>query len=272
MINRIGIFIFSIWLVLASSVDAGTISIPFPGPGRPSCPPGTTTTVFTSSGTFTPGPCFNWNNNFVGVLGAGSSGNNTGTSVNRASGAGGSWCHSSNIHPPIGVPVTVTVGAGGAGVPTTNNTSNPGEDSSFGSYVIAKGASAVVTAGVGAVGGLASGGTGQLCYDGGSGVATGVIQNGGGGAAGPSGAGGNGTSTQGGSANGGLLAGPTTNSDGFNGTNLNGVVGSGTGSYTTSGGTTAYKGGLYGGGGNTRGSGTSGAGAGGLVFIQSTVP
>jgi hypothetical protein len=217
-----------------------------------------------------------WNNsaNTIECIGGGSSANNTGTAVNRASGAGGAYAKKSNVSLTPGGSVSYSIGAGGAGLALTNNTSNPGGDTWFGSTgtVLAKGAAAVVTAGVGAIGGQASGCVGDLTYSGGNGIGNFNPNNGGGGAAGPNGNGGNGSTTAGGSADGGTVAGPTSNGAGNSGSEWTSspggvTVGCGTGGFTTS---SPQPGGLYGGGGATRGNGTSGAGAKGLIVITYT--
>ena len=105
--------------------------------------------VFTSSGTFTPSAELLAAGGSVEVLLVGGGG--SGFKLNQAaSGAGGSGgCVKRRVF-TVTTPVSVTVGAGGAGQATANTTGNAGGTSTFGSLLSAKGGLPPSTASIGA--------------------------------------------------------------------------------------------------------------------------
>ncbi|WP_371539978.1 PA14 domain-containing protein [Flavobacterium sp. Arc3] len=199
---------------------------------------------FNFSGTFTV-PC-DVTSITVKVWGAGGGGDN---SYNR--GGGGGAFAQSTFSVSAGASYAVTVGAGGA-----RGTGDNGEDSSFGSVVIAKGGNGGNGGSNPGRGGRASASTGDIVWNGGNG--------------------GTSTSTRG--AGGGAAAG-TTNS-GNNGGNANSTT-TGTGASGTNGGGSGGNGGTSGngedgffpgGGGGERGtsSGSSGKGGNGRIEVTYT--
>jgi hypothetical protein len=167
----------------------------------------------------------------------------------RRGGGGGAYAGESAYTVVPGTSYTVTVGAGGS----LSDTSAGGL-SSFGSIVVAKGASTYL-------GGTAAASTGSIRYSGGNGGTTaGTYGNGGGGSGGAGGAGG--------------VGGAGTSTGGVGGTA--GAAGSGTAGGTggIGGYAIAATGGSFpgGGGGERSSSGGSAAGAGGQVKVSYTCP
>lgn len=147
----------------------------------------------------------------VEVWGAGAGGSNN---ANRG-GGGGAFAGNNTLTVTPGFTYAINVGVGGA--PAGN-----GQDSSFGSLVVAKGA-------VGATGGSAAASTGTIKYDGGNGgSSTGTGGAGGGGSAGSNNAGGTGgnSSSSWGGVGGAAGAGGGAGGNGGNSTGggLNGAV------------------------------------------------
>ncbi|MDQ0476861.1 PA14 domain-containing protein [Chryseobacterium sp. MDT2-18] len=204
-------------LVLISSFAVGQTTVPYSAPG---------TYTFTVPAGVTSLKIEAW--------GAGSGGNNS----NSRGGGGGAFAGNDTQAVTPGTVYTVIVGAGGAA-----GTGNSGQDSKFGSLVIAKGGNAEF-------GGLASASTGTVKFDGGNGGRS--TSTGGAGGGGSAGSGGNGGA-----------GGNTSNTNGGAG----GAAGSGGGAAGGNGGSTnnnGSNGAFPGGGGGERGSnGTIGSGAGG---------
>lgn len=208
--------------------------------------------------------------NLIECLGAGGSGNTTGTGTSRAWGGGGAYSSTPNFvfASPGVTTATYQIGTGGAGV--TGTTGNAGGDTWWNSSTLAgsnpgaKGGGGGTSGGPGA-GGASASGFGTNKFSGGAGTANGSGSRGGGGAAGPAGAGGAGSTTAGGSANNGATAGPTVAGNGVSGTEWT-TDGCGTGGYGASG----QLGGSHGGGGCGTTSGTSGAGRDGLIAVTYT--
>lgn len=191
----------------------------------------------------------------VEAWGAGGKGStvNSGT---VAGGGGGGGAYSRSY-------LMLTAGSYSINPGSGSTSTSAGGDSSFDSLVIAKGGSSVANnSATGAAGGLASAGTGQTRYSGGTGGtgATGIGggSGGGGASAGPGASGGNGSIATGGNA-------PANGGDGGNGRSIllqgqgNGVIGD----IPGGGGGGAYR---------TSGTRTGGAGADGQIVITTFTP
>jgi hypothetical protein len=152
--NRVAFLLLSVWLSIApaayhgleSRAFAGTISIPFPGPGigggKLSCTGGTITTAggyqyntFTSNGTLT---CTGTGTaDMLLCAGAGAGGPNT--SNNSGGGGGGGDCETAASYALSSGSISVTIGAGGTA--SSNCSTGNGADSTLGAplSVTAKG-------------------------------------------------------------------------------------------------------------------------------------
>ncbi len=187
-----------------------------------------TTVYLTANQTWVAPPDFNPFNNTVEAIGGGGAGANGGPSPQGGAGGGaGAYSKAINANIQPGDSLTVVVGTGGAG---DGGAGGNGTDSSVvdgaTTIVLAKGGTGGPLTSLGAQGGQASGGTGDVKHSGGNGGNANFSVSGGGGgggAAGPLGDGGNGGNADslvggGGGGNGGGTNGHTAvNPNGGNG-------------------------------------------------------